>query len=94
MAFINGTFTGGVAFLIATIAYVIIAMTLFLRSDPRATGIEVGFDASPLLTSPVNWLIGSAAFALGFYSEFDEGKKTGGFHTLKEFPREVIRFYT
>ena len=71
MAFLKSMFVGIVTFLIATIAYVPIAIAVHLRSHPMPPGpVEVGFDLRWLVINPLYWLIAIAAFAVGFYWSF------------------------
>jgi hypothetical protein len=70
MLYIKSTLVGVFTFVIATIAYIIIASAVFMRKYAPPPGTEVGFDLSTLLTRPLFWLIAIAAFALGFYWQF------------------------
>lgn len=71
MTYIKSTVVGVVMLIIATIAYVPIAIAVFLRRHPIPPGVvEVGLDLRWLISNPVYWLIAIAAFALGFYWQF------------------------
>ena len=69
MPYIKSTFVGLFTFVIATIAYVLIATAVFLRRHSVPPGTEVGFDLRALVANPIYWLIAITAFALGFYWE-------------------------
>jgi hypothetical protein len=69
MAYIKGVLVGVFTFFVATIAYLIIAIRVYMRRLAPHAGVEIGFDLRILVNSPLYWLIAIAAFALGFYLE-------------------------
>src|SRR2546427_13116434 len=68
--YIKSTVVGMVTLLLATIVYIIFAGYLALRNSAPPPGTEVSFAVGSILNRPSYWVIGLAAFALGFYWKF------------------------
>jgi len=70
MIYFKSTLVGLMTLFLATIVYVIFAAYLALRNVTPPPGTEVSLALGPILNRPSYWVIGLAAFALGFYWEF------------------------
>lgn len=70
MPYIKGTLVGIATFFIATVAYILAFEFVVRRKYRLPPGVRVSFAIVPLFNRPLYWLIAIAAFALGFYWEF------------------------
>ena len=70
MIYFKSTLVGIVTLLLTTIVYIIFAAYLALRNVTPPPGTEVSLALGSILNHPSFWVIGLAAFALGFYWEF------------------------
>jgi hypothetical protein len=70
MPYIKSTLVGIVTLFIATVAYILAYEFVALRKYPLPPGVHVSFAIVPMINRPLYWLIAIAAFALGFYWEF------------------------
>ncbi|PYR98130.1 MAG: hypothetical protein DMG16_21970 [Acidobacteria bacterium] len=70
MIYIKSTLVGIVLLFIATVVYIICVGYLALRNFTPPPGVEVSFVVGSIFNRPSYWVIGLAAFVLGFYWEF------------------------
>jgi hypothetical protein len=70
MPYIKGTLVGIVTLFLATVVYILSFAFLLKRKYPVPPGVHVAIAIVPLINRPLYWLIGIAAFALGFCWEF------------------------
>jgi hypothetical protein len=76
MVYVKSLLFGIVALIVATIVYIPVAAFVLIKKYPPPPGaVYVGVNVIVLVNSPAYWLIAIAAFALGFYWQF---QKAGG----------------